>query len=85
MKAKYKHYGSDCIIYDQVICEDNIVVTVRYYHGSWCIDKPEVKTTVHLTNAEARSVFHHMCNSLEKAGYECIYKEELTNDGTENT
>ena len=75
MKAKYKHYDNECIIYDQVICEDNIVVTVRYYHASWCISNPEVKTTVHLTNAEARSVFWHLCQRLEKECYECIYKE----------
>lgn len=76
MKAKYKHYGNECIIYDQVICVDNIVVTVRTYQISWANAKPETTTTVHLTNAEARSVFYHMCQRLEKEGYECIYKEE---------
>jgi hypothetical protein len=75
MKAKYQHYGNDCIIYDQVICEDNIVVKVKYYHGPSGISDPEAKTTVHLTNAEARSVFWHTCQRLEKEGCECIYKE----------
>ena len=68
MKAKYKHYGNDCIIYDQVICVDNIVVTIRIYQISWTNAKHETTTTVHLTNAEARNVFYHMCQMLEKEG-----------------
>ena len=76
MKAKYEHYGNDCIIYDQVICEDNIVVTVRSWWGSWAIDKPEVKTKVCPTNAEARRLFHGYCTKFENEGYDCVYKEE---------
>lgn len=74
MKAKYEHFGNDCIIYDQVICEDNIVVTVRTWKGSWVTDKPEVKTKVCPTNSEARRLFHGYCSKFEKPGYECVYK-----------
>lgn len=77
MKAKYQHYGNECIIYDQVICVDNIVVTVRTYYGSWCKDEPETEVKVCLTNAEARRAFWHICQRLEKEGHECVYKEEL--------
>lgn len=77
MKAKYKHYGNDCIIYDQVICEDNIVVTVRSYQGSWFDAQPDTVTKVCLTNAEARRMFFGICDNFESASYECIYKEEI--------
>lgn len=75
MKAKYQHYGNDCIIYDQVICEDNVVVTVRSYRGGWCSDEPVTTTKVCLTNAEARRIFFEACRRLEKERYECVYKE----------
>lgn len=77
MKAKYKHYGNDCIIYDQVICVDNIFVTVRSFQGSWFDTSPIDTTKVCLTNAEARHMFYNTCAGFEKQNYECIYKEEL--------
>lgn len=76
MKAKYKHYGNECIIYDQIICEDNIVVTVRSYVCSWIDLTPDTKTKVCLTNAEARRMFYAFCNECEKEKYYCEYKED---------
>lgn len=76
MKAKYKHYGNDCIIYEQAICEDNIFVTVRSYDCSWAITDPDVRTKVCLTNSEARRLFFNFCGKFEKAHYECVYKED---------
>lgn len=78
MKAKYCHMDNDCLIYDQVICEDNIVTTVRTYCAVWFSKKPETKTKVCLTNAEARHMFFEYCNKLEKDHYKCIYKEVTT-------
>lgn len=77
MKAKYQHYGSECIIYDQVICVDNVVVTVRSYASGWFDAEPETETKVCLTNAEARRLFSNTCNKFENQNYECIYKEEI--------
>ena len=76
MKAKYRHEGNDCLIYDQVICEDNIVVTVRSCHSSWYDGEPRPTTTVCRTNAEARRMFYLICNKFEKQHFECLYKEE---------
>ena len=75
MKAKYKHYGNDCIIYEQVVCVDNLFITVRSYYGSWVDIEPEAKTKVCLTNAEARRMFYNACVRLEKEKYDCEYKE----------
>ena len=75
MKAKYKHYGNECIIYDQVICEDNVVVTVQSYTSGWFDAEPKTTTQVCLTNAEARRLFFSICDSFEKERYECEYKE----------
>lgn len=76
MKAKYKHYGSDCMIYDQVICEDNIVVTARTYASSWFDAEPETTVKLCLTNAEARRLFYSTCSQLEEdRHYVCVYKE----------
>ena len=76
MKAKYQHAGNECLIYDQVICEDNIVVTVRSYYGSWCDVEPQAVTKVCLTNAEARRMFYLICDQFEKQHFECLYKEK---------
>ena len=72
MKAKYQHYGNDCIIYDQVICEDNVVVTVRSYRSGWFNAEPETTTKVCLTNAEARRMFYNLCDRFDKK-YELVY------------
>lgn len=76
MKAKYQHDGNECRIYDQVVCEDNVVVTVRSYLSGWFDSEPETTTKVCLTNAEARRLFHNICDKFEKQRYECVYKEE---------
>lgn len=75
MKAKYYHYGTDCIIYDQAICEDNIFVQIKSWRGSWAIEKPEVETKVCITNAEARRLFHYFCQNCKDNGYACEYVE----------
>lgn len=75
MKAKYQHIGNDCIIYDQVICEDNIVVAVRTFRGSWTNTEPITTTKVCPTNAEARRLFLGICKEYEKERYDCVYKE----------
>jgi hypothetical protein len=76
MKAKYKHYGNERIIYDQAICEDNIFVTVRSYYCNWSITEPDVRTKVCPTNSEARRMFFNFCKKCEKERYECEYKED---------
>ena len=73
MKAKYYHYGTDCIIYDQAICEDNIFVKVKSWRGNWATEKHEIQTKVCLTNAEARRLFHAFCKQCKDDGYACEY------------
>jgi hypothetical protein len=75
MKAKYKHEANRYLIYDYVICEDNIVITIRLYQGGWIDTKPQTKTKVCLTNAEARRMFFNICKKFEKERYDCEYKE----------
>ena len=75
MKAKYQHYGNECIIYDHIICVDNIFVSVRSYESSWFDAEPEATTKVCLTNAEAKRMFYNACMQFEKENYDCIYKE----------
>lgn len=66
MRATYKHFGNDCIIYDEAICEDNIFVRVRSYCGTWCSDKPEVIAKVCTTKDEAKQLFFDFCDEFEK-------------------
>ena len=75
MRAKYRHIGNDCIIYNQVICEDNIVVEVESYAIGW--GNPQPKTDVRLcpTNAEARRIFCSLCNKYDNEKYHCEYME----------
>ena len=76
MKAKYKHYGNECIIYDAVYCDDNVVTTVRSYVCGWADAQPEATTKVCPTNAEARQMFFNICKKFEKARYDCEYMED---------
>ncbi len=75
MKAKYYHYGNDCIIYDQIICDDNVVVKIRTYEG-WFGKDTDHETKVCLTNAEARRMFYAFCHECEKEKYDCEYRKE---------
>lgn len=75
MKAKYKHYGNDCIIYEHIICVDNIFVGVTIYEGTWFDTRCEDTTKVCLTNTEARRLFFNACIEFEKHNYDCVYKE----------
>ena len=76
MKAKYEHDGNECIIYDAVYCDDNVVTTVRSYRSGWFDAAPETETKVCLTNAEARRMFHNICKKFEKERYHCVYMED---------
>lgn len=75
MKAKYRHEGSDCLIYDQVFCVDNIFITIRSYRSGWFDAEPEIITKLCLTNAEAKRMFYNTCVKLERNNYICEYKE----------
>lgn len=76
MKAKYKHYGNECIIYDQIICEDNMVITIQSWTARWFDRDPETKTKICSTNAEAKRMFYAFCKECEKKHYDCEYKED---------
>ena len=75
MKAKYKHYGNDCIIYDQVICEDNVVITIRTYSGWMGTETAEPRTKICYNQDDAKEFFNEICEEFEKEQYECEYKE----------
>lgn len=75
MKAKYSHYGNDCMVYDLVFCVENVVGIVTSYQSTWFNLNPQHQTTVCLTNAEARRKFFQICYNLETQKYRCLYKE----------
>lgn len=75
MKAKYKHYGNDCIIYNQVICEDNIVTEVESYITGWFDDEPQSKTTVCASEWEAINLYDTLCDKLKAKKYDCEYRD----------
>ena len=76
MRAKYKHDGFNSTVYDQVICEDNIVVTVRTYRSSFYDYAPDTEVKVCPTNSEARRIFHSLCSRFEDEKFDCVYKED---------
>lgn len=73
MKAKYMHYGNDCIIYNQVICEDNIVVEVEYCKG-WGSETPKTKTIVCDNEQKAINLYNTLCNKLQSKKYQKEYR-----------
>ena len=80
MKAKYKHYGNDCIIHIKILCIDNVVVKtvakyIKGYSSIWYANQSEKIKNVFLTNAEARRYFLILCKLYESKKYDCEYKE----------
>lgn len=75
MKAKYRHCGSDCLVYNQVICEDNIVTTVESYVISWVDATPKTETTVCKNEKEAINLYNMLCNKLQQQKYDCEYRD----------
>lgn len=75
MKAKYKHYGNECIIYNQVICEDNIVVQVDSYSSTWGSNTPVTKVVVCADEEKAINLYNTICDKLQHKKYECEYRD----------
>lgn len=36
MIARYLKYGNDCLLYQTVVLEDNIIITINREKGGWC-------------------------------------------------
>lgn len=73
MKAKYLHENGNNTEY--IICIDNLVVqisSIKVYSADF---EPESHTEHFPTNAEARRVYHALCNRLETNNYTLEYKE----------
>ena len=74
MKAKYYHYGTDCIIYETALCFENVFVTIWTYKGYFG-ENTSHETEVCSTNAEARKLFHAFCKDCKDNNYTCEYVE----------
>lgn len=74
MKAKYKHHGNDCIIYNQVICEDNIVVEIESYTGYWN-STPKTNIIICDNHKKAFNLYLDLCRKLERNNYDCEYRD----------
>lgn len=66
MKAKYKHYGNECIIYNQVICEDNIVTEIQSYIIGWADGKPKTNVIVCDNEQKAINLYNTLCDKLQQ-------------------
>ena len=71
MRAKYKKFGNDCVIYVRIICDENVFIKITSYSG-WSELSPEIVTKVYDTNKEARIMFYNTCDECAKSGYERI-------------
>lgn len=65
MIARYLKYGNHCLLYQTVVLEDNIIITINREKGGWWPMPPRVSTKVYDTRLEAKTAFKHLCNELE--------------------
>lgn len=40
MIARYLKYGNDCLLYQTIVLEDNIIITINREKGGWCDKAP---------------------------------------------
>ena len=64
MIARYLKYGNHCLLYQTVVLEDNIIITINREKGGWCDKTPRVSTKVYDTRLEAKTAFKQLCNEL---------------------
>lgn len=44
MIARYLKYGNHCLLYQTVVLEDNIIITINREKGGWYDKEPKVST-----------------------------------------
>lgn len=66
MIARYLKYGNHCLLYQTVVLEDNIIITINREKGGWWPMPPRVSTKVYDTRLEAKTAFKQLCKELEK-------------------
>lgn len=66
MIARYLKYGNYCLLYQTVVLEDNIIITINREKGGWYDKEPRVSTKVYDTRLEAKTAFKQLCKELEK-------------------
>lgn len=64
MLARYLKYGNHCLLYQTIILEDNIIITINREKGGWWPMSPRVSTKVYDTRLEAKTAFKQLCNEL---------------------
>lgn len=65
MIARYLKYGNNCLLYQTVVLEDNIIITINREKGGWYDKEPRVSTKVYDTRLEAKTAFKQLCKELE--------------------
>ena len=75
MKAKYKHCGNYGIIYNYIICVDDIVMEVESYAFTQAYGTPQTKTTVLDNKHKAIEYYNKKCDLLEFRGYGKEYRD----------
>lgn len=66
MIARYLKYGNDCLLYQTLVLEDNIIVTINREKGGWCDKEPRVSAKIYDAQLEAETAFKQLCKELEK-------------------
>lgn len=66
MIVRYFKYGNDCLLYQTIILEDTIIITINREKGGWCDKEPKASIKVYETHLEAKAAFKQLCNELKK-------------------
>lgn len=57
---KFERYGNECIIYTTLILDDEVLIVIERYMGSWVNDEP----IVYVYTENAQEKFNELVNEL---------------------
>ena len=61
---KFERYGNECIIYTTLILDDDVLIVIERFMGSWCDNTPSVS----VYEENAREKFEELCRKHEDKG-----------------
>ena len=61
---KFERYGNECIIYTTLILDDDVLIVIERFMGSWCDSTPSVA----VYEEDAREKFEELTHQHEDKG-----------------
>lgn len=66
MIARYLKYGNDCLLYQTIVLEDNIIITINREKGGWCDKAPQCQPKYMTLVLKQKQLLNNCATSLHK-------------------